>query len=107
MHEFAVEVEVLGAVVVHLGQRHPISEERVPSEREVHAASQGALPLGVEVSVQRVDGSIKLPCEAGTTEDQRAAARPEVVDHVEGPCPMWGRSPNRNSKQAREPVKAR
>ena len=36
----AVVVEVLGAVVVHLSQAHPVLKERVPADREVHRATQ-------------------------------------------------------------------
>ena len=35
----AVEVEMLGRVVIHVGQGHDIGEERVPAGWEAHAAS--------------------------------------------------------------------
>lgn len=48
----AMEVVVLGAVVVDVEYGHRVGEERVPPDGEVHAPSQGLLGFGVETAVQ-------------------------------------------------------
>jgi hypothetical protein len=56
----AVEVEVLRSVPVHVEQGHPVTEEGVPGDREVHVAPQVLVGFAIEVLVQRGRDAIRL-----------------------------------------------
>lgn len=81
-----MEVEMLGAVVVDVEQGHRVAEERVPVDREVHAARQAQVGLLVEVAVQGSNDPVRLLLQARAVEDHGSAAGTEVVDDVERPA---------------------
>lgn len=61
----AVEVGVLGSVLIHLLKRHGVAEEGIPADGEVHPARRGVLGLGVEGPVEPVDGVVELSGQPG------------------------------------------
>ena len=75
----SVEVVVLGAITVHLLQRHGLAEEGVPTGREVHPAAERPFGVCIEAAVQRkVEGQeIAISTEA----EQQPAG--QVIDLME------------------------
>jgi hypothetical protein len=69
-----VELEVLGAIVIDVEQAHRVGEVGVPADREVHATGQCIVGLPLQVPMEGGDGSIELPGEPRTVEDERASA---------------------------------
>src|SRR4051794_40248886 len=80
----SVVLEVLVRVPVDVGDGHARREVRVPPGGEGHRPTQGRRGLTLEAALQGRDGVLEEPAHPIVVEDDRAADRSPVVDHVEG-----------------------
>ncbi len=56
----SVVVEMLGGVLVDVGQRHCVFEVGIPARWEVHCSSQSFLGFSVEATVQGDDDTVEF-----------------------------------------------
>src|SRR5215203_2949123 len=80
----AMKVEMLGWVAIYVLERHVILEERIPPDREMHAAREVLLWLRGELSLKPGDHAITFGDHPAPVVYLCCRARPVVVDRMEG-----------------------